>query len=385
MSTNFDEIIERRASGSEKWIHYPDDVLPMWVADMDFRSAPPIREALRQRVEHGVYGYGLPPAALTEAICAHLAARFAWAVTPEQIVYFPSVVTGFALAAGALSVAGEGLIVQPPVYPPLLHAPANCGRPANAAPLVPSQRGATLWYDIDFDALKAAAIARAGALILCNPHNPTGRVFTRDELLQIAAICEKHDILIIADEIWSDLTLGDATHIPIASLAPEIAARTVTLMAPSKTFNLPGLGLSFGVVTNEALRNRLPRFGEGPLPLPNVMGMTAALAAYAEGDPWARDLRAYLTANRDAAVAYLADRLPQLRTTVPEASYLAWVDCRAAGIDVNPQAFFLNRAKVGLSDGAMFGAGGDGFVRINMGCPRAVLLEGLERMRQALA
>ena len=385
MTMSFDEIIERRASGCEKWNHYPEDVLPMWVADMDFRTAPAISQALHQRVEHGVFGYAQPSAALAEAICSRLCRRYAWAVTPEQIVYYPGVVTGFNIAVRALSEPGAGIVIQTPVYPPILKAPETCLRTVQFAQLAPAYHGNTIRYEIDFDAFEAAITDDTGVLLMCNPHNPSGRTFTRAELARIAEICERRDIVIVCDEIWSDLTLGDAEHIPIASLAPEIAARTVTLMAPSKTFNLPGLGFSFGVIANEAVRKRVQQAGAGILPPTNVMGAAAAFAAYTECDDWLGDLRGYLTANRDAMVAYLAEHMPQLRTTVPEASYLAWIDCREAGIDGSPYAFFLEHAKVGLNDGAAFGPGGEGFVRMNMACPRVTLLEGLEHMQYALA
>lgn len=385
MSTDFDEMIERRASGCAKWNYYAEDVLPMWVADMDFRVAPAISQALHQRVEHGIFGYALPPAALAEAICARLDRRYAWAVTPDQIVYYPGVVIGMNIAARAFCADGQSMLLQTPVYPPILHAPESAVRTAQQVQLVPTYQGNTIRYEIDFDTFEAAITEQTHVLLLCNPHNPAGRTFTRAELTRIAEICERHNIMIVSDEIWSDLTLGDAKHIPIASIAPEVAARTVTLMAPSKTFNLPGLGFSFGVIADEAVRKRVQQVGEGLLPLTNVMGATAALAAYTEGDTWLGGLCQYLTANRDTMVDYLAKHMPQLRTTVPEATYLAWIDCREAGIDGSPHAFFLERAKVGLNDGAVFGPGGEGFVRMNMACPRATLIEGLDRMRQALA
>jgi len=381
---NFDEIIDRRASGCEKWNLYAEDVLPMWVADMDFRVAPAISQALGQVVEHGIFGYARPSAALTEAICARLLKRYAWAVAPDQIVYYPGVVIGMNIAARAFSAEDEGMLMLTPAYSPILNAPDMGARMRQAAQLVPSYRGNTIRYDIDFEALEAAVTEQTRVLLMCNPHNPVGRTWTHDELMRIAEICERHDLAIVSDEIWSDLTLGDAKHIPIASLAPEIAARTITLMAPSKTFNLPGLGFSFGVIPDEARRTRVQQAGQGILPLTNVMGAAAAFAAYTEGEDWLDQLRSYLTANRDTLVAYLAERMPQLRTTVPEASYLAWIDCRAAGLDGSPYAFFLENAKVGLSDGAIFGPGGEGFVRMNLGCPRATLIEGLERMQYAL-
>jgi cystathionine beta-lyase len=385
MITHFDELVERRSSGSAKWNYYPEDVLPMWVADMDFRTAPPIGRALRARAEHDVFGYAAPPPALAEALCARLERRFGWVVTPEQIVYYPGVVVGMNIAARAFSPGGSGMLIQPPVYPPILTAPEPCACTADLAQLVATTDGNTLRYEIDFDALEAAIGPQTTVMLLCNPHNPTGRAWSPAELARIGEICERHNLTIISDEIWSDLTLRGARHTPIASLSPELAARTVTLMAPSKTFNLPGLGFSFGVIADETMRERVKKAGAGLVPLSNVMGATAALAAYTEGDAWLEDLCAYLTANRDTLVDYLAENMPQLRTTVPEATYLAWIDCREAGIEGSPYTFFLEQAKVGLNDGAAFGPGGEGFVRMNMACPRDTLLEGLERMRRALA
>lgn len=385
MQLDFDEVIERRASGCAKWNYYAEDVLPMWVADMDFRVAPAITRALHERVEHSVFGYAMPSASLTEAICARLGRRYGWAATPEQLSFYPGVVSAMNIAARAFSTPAGGMLIQTPVYPPILHAPEAGGRVQNAAPLVPTTTGNVVRYDIDFDTFEAAITEHTQVLVLCNPHNPTGRTFTRDELLRIAEVCERHNLMIVADEIWSDLTLGESQHIPIATLAPEIAARTVTLMAPSKTFNLPGLGFSFAVIPNEDVRKRVADAGQGLVPPSNVMGMAAAFAAYTEGDTWLDNLRSYLTGNRDTMVAYLADHMPHLRTTVPEATYLAWIDCREAGIEGNPHTLFLEQGKVGLNDGTVFGPGGEGFVRMNMACPRSTLLEGLERMRHALA
>lgn len=384
MSVNFEEIIERRESGCAKWNYYAEDVLPMWVADMDFRAAPAITAALQRCVEHGVFGYTIPPLALANAICSRLQQLYSWTVIPEEIVYYPGVVTGFNIAGRTIGAEGDGLLIQTPVYPPILHAPEHCKRSAQTASLVSVKTGNRLRYEIDFDAFEAAITDRTHVFILCNPHNPTGRVFTRAELTRIAEICGRHNIIIISDEIWSDHILGTTAHTPIASLAPEVAARTITLMAPSKTFNVPGLGFSFGIIQNTELREQVQKGGEGILPLMNMMGAVAALAAYTEGDDWLSGLRSYLTANRDALVAYLGEHMPQLCTTVPEGSYLAWVDCRAANITGNPHTFFLERAKVGLNDGSMFGPGGEGFVRVNFACPRPTLMEGLDRMRHAL-
>jgi cystathionine beta-lyase len=274
--------------------------------------------------------------------------------------------------------------MQLPVYPPILRAPGNHELTRDEA-LLGREGGGR--YVADLDAFRAAIHARTRAFLLCNPHNPVGRVFTRDELGGMARICLERDLAIIADEIHCDLLYSDQRHVPIASLAPEIERRTITLMAPSKTFNLAGLKVSVAVIPEAALRERfMAARGDLVQAQVNIMGYTAAFAAYRDGDAWLADLLRYLEANRDFLVEYARRHLPGVSITPPEGTYLAWLDCRGAGLAAaDPFTFFLERAKVALNDGALFGRGGQGFVRLNFGSPRALLTEGLERMRRALA
>jgi len=383
----FDEIPDRRATESIKWRAYPADVLPMWVADMDFRSPEPVIHALQNRIAQGIYGYPGQVDGLIEAILAWLETRHGWKIDPAAIMLVPGIVTGLNWFCNALGQPGESVLVQSPVYPPFLSAPGNAGLHLQQMPL-------KVWggrYSPDaaaFDSACSAAAADghpASLFILCNPHNPVGRVFTRPELESIAAACLRHNLTICSDEIHADLVYSESRHIPIASLDPEIAARTVTFMAPSKTFNIAGLECSFAIVPNPDLRERLQQGGRGLVGWVNLLGQVAAQAAYAEGAPWLADTLDYLQANRDYLYNYIMveKRLPGVTMTLPEATYLAWLDCRATGID-NPYAFFLQKARVALNFGGEFGLGGPGFVRLNFGCPRPMLTKALDRMRRAL-
>jgi cystathionine beta-lyase len=274
--------------------------------------------------------------------------------------------------------------VQSPVYPPFLAAPVHQKRILNPVKLALTQRGGTLYYEIDYAAFVSAITQRTRLFILCHPHNPVGRVFTCDELARLGEICIERDLIICSDEIHCDLLLDGTQHRPMASVAPEIAERCITLMAPSKTFNLAGLGISFAIVQNPALRQQVKAAAAGIVPQVNILGFVAALAAYRDGADWLKALLAYLTANRNLLVDYIQHQLPGIHTTCPQATYLAWLDCRKIPSINNPQHFFLRQAKVAFNDGATFGPGGEGFVRLNFGCQRALLMQGLERLKTAL-
>ncbi|MBW7884624.1 MAG: putative C-S lyase [Caldilineaceae bacterium] len=384
-SYDFDRVVDRRDSDSAKWSYFGDDVLPMWVADMDFASPPAVIEALQARVSHGVFGYGMESKRLRELLVSRLERLYGWAVAPEEIVFLPGLVSGLNVVSRAIGDRGDGVLVNTPVYGPFLTAPTNQFRELHVAPLCEEQRGGHLYYSVDFDGFRAAIRPNTRLFMLCNPHNPIGRAYTRGELEQMASLCAEHDLVICADEIHCDLMMNGARHIPMASLSPEISQRTITLMAPSKTFNMPGLGASFAIVQNPELRKRVEQAMAGIVPHVNVLGIAAAEAAYAHGAEWLEALLAYLTANRDAAVQFLSERLPSLRCTLPEATYLLWLDCREAGIEGKPADFFQQHAQVAVNDGAWFGQGGAGFVRLNYGCPRSTLMEGLERIERALA
>src|SRR5215467_4351185 len=346
MTYDFDRLVDRRHTDSSKWQKYGPDVLPLWVADMDFQSPEPVIRALRERVEHGVFGY--------------LAFE-----QPEFHELF-----------------GDGLILQTPVYPPILRAASSIGLTREEAPLA---RRADGRYEVDLDAFTAGIRERTRFFLLCNPHNPVGRVFTREELTGLAQICMRRGLAIVADEIHCELTLAGNRHTPIASLDPEIAQRTITLMAPSKTFNLAGLKCSVAIIPNATLREKFVNGRIDLVQTVNVFGYTAAFAAYRDGQPWLDALLRYLEANRDFVTEYVRTRLPEVTMYPPEATYLAWLDCRKAGeAGRDPHTFFVEKARVALNDGALFGPGGAGHVRLNFGCPRSVLAQALDQMREAL-
>lgn len=377
---DFDRLPARRDSDSNKWRKFPADVLPLWVADMDFPSPPAVVAALRARVEHGFFGYLTEKPELQEVVAERLAKRYGWRVEPEAVMPLPGVIAGFNLAIRALTTPGDGLLVQTPVYPPILRAAGNHGLTRDGQPLA---RGADGRYGVDVDAFASDIRPRTRAFLLCNPHNPVGRVFERHELEAMATACLRRDLWIIADEIHGELLYDGRQHVPMASLGSEVEQRTVTLVAPSKTFNVPGLKCAVAVVPNASLRQRLTAAVSDLVPKINVLGHTAAVAAYREGDEWLEALLRYLEANRDFLVRQVPSQLPGVHVTAPEATYLAWLDCRDTGL-ADPYTFFLERAKVALNDGNAFGPGGDGFVRLNFGCPRALLVDGLSRMGTAL-
>lgn len=380
----FDNTPERRSTNSVKWKAYDADILPLWVADMDFLSPPAVIEALHQRVEHGIFGYTYEPQELRDLIVARLKDLYNWAIKPEDIVFLPGVINGFNLACRMIARQhpNSQVIVQPPVYPPFLVAAEHNNLPRLDIPLVDTGSG---YYEIDFEAFEQAITPQAKLFILCNPHNPVGRVFTRAELTRLAEICERHDVLICSDEIHCDLIFSGQQHIPVASLSPEIASRTITLMAPSKTYNIAGLEGSFAVIPDPEMRRAYEKSRAGLTGHINVLGVTAAIAAYQGGQSWLTELLAYLESNRDLLASYVQQNLPGLSMFSPEGTYLAWINCREARIPGNPQKFFLENARVAMNNGDDFGMGGQGFVRLNFGTSQAILLEALERMRTALA
>jgi cysteine-S-conjugate beta-lyase len=385
MTYDFDALIDRRGSNCIKWSMYGGDVLPMWVADMDFRSPQPIIDALAQRVQEGVFGYEFDSPDLRETICERMETRYGWIVDPKQILLTPGLVTALGHICRTIGEPGDGVLFQPPVYPPFISAIKSARKELHAAQLVPVQHGAQIDYPFDPAAFEAAITPKTRLFMLCNPHNPTGRVYARAELEQMAEICQRHDLIICSDEIHSDLVY-ETLHTPIASISPEIAARTITMIAASKTFNIPGLFCGVMIVQDPDLHSKIMMAGyEHLLAHPNALGITAANAAYREGQPWLDELLPYLRANRDFIVQYVEQHLPGVLTTCPEGTYLAWLDFRALNLPEHAFDFFLKNAKVALTKGDDFGAGGEGFVRLNFGCPRSMLEEALERMRRALA
>jgi len=382
MSYDFDQIINRCGTDSLKWCLYPEDALSLWVADMDFRSPEPVIRALRERVEHGIFGYGAEPPELREVVVARLQDKYGWQVSPDWLLFLPGVVASFNLACQSLTSRGEGVLLQTPAYPPILDAPANAECTGDEMELT---READGQYSIDFDVFEGTITGRTRVFILCNPQNPVGRVFSREELERMAEICLRHDVVICSDEIHCDFAYPGYRHIPIASLSAEIGERTITLMAPSKTYNIAGLHLAVAIVPNQELRDKLGVARRGVAGEPDILSYTAALAAYRDGQPWLDEVLRYLEANRDFTCDCVCHHLPGISMGKPEGTYLAWLDCREAGIPGSPQQFFLEQARVALNDGPDYGRGGEGFVRLNFGCPRATLVEALSKMEKALA
>jgi len=374
---DFDTPIDRRGTDSLKWKVYKNrDIIPMWVADMDFQSPPAVIEALRKRVEHGVYGYTVPPKALIDTIRDRLYHLYGWDIKPQWIVWLPGLVSGINVACRAVGDKGDDVLTTVPVYPPFLSAPSNVGRQLVTfrMSLIKNK------WQFNFDALEKAVTPSTRLFILCHPHNPLGRVFSRDELIKVAEICERHDMILCSDEIHCDLILDkEKKHQPTASLSPETADRTITLMAPSKTYNIAGLGCSFAIISNPHLRREFEQAMAGIVPHLNCFSYTAGLAGYRDSDEWLKQVLSYLRENRNLVEKEI-NEMPGLSTTHVEATYLAWINTRELDTD-NPYKFFEN-AGVGLSDGVNFD--GQGFVRLNFGCPRKTLMQGLERMRKAI-
>ena len=372
---------DRAGTDSIKWRRYAGrDVIPMWVADMDFAAPPLIIDALHARIDHRVFGYADPWPSVAEAVIEGIARDHAWRIQPEWLVWLPGVVTGFNVAVRAVGQPGDGVFTATPVYPPFLHAAANFDQRLVTAPL--AHKG-TRW-EWDWPATAAALQENVRLFMLCNPHNPVGRVFDRAELSHIAELAERHDLIICSDEIHCGLVLDPARpHIPIATLDEAVARRTITLMAPSKTWNIPALYCAFAIIPDAGLRTRYKRAMAGIVPHVNVLGLTATEIAYRDCGPWREALLDTLRANA-ARVFEAINALPCLSTTPVEATYLAWIDCRALIAErglANAAAFF-EAAGVGLSDGKDFGL--PGFVRLNFGCPPARLEAGLERIRRAV-
>jgi cystathionine beta-lyase len=380
MIYDFDQAQERRGTDSHKWRRYGDGIIPLWVADMDFVSAEPIIKALRERVDQRIFGYAQPADQLQLLILERLERLYGWEVSTEDLILLPGVVTGLNVACRVYAQPGDAVLVQPPVYSHFITDPLLHGCVVNDPPLV--EKDDT--YEIDFDAFERSITDRTMLFLLCNPHNPVGRVYTRKELEKLAEICLRHKIVICSDEIHCDLLYPGSRHLPIATLGPDVADQTITLMSPSKTFNLAGLGCAFAIIRNPALRARWIAGSQGLIPHVNIMGFIAAQAAYRDGQDWLDQVLAYLRGNKDFLAAYLRERLPALRMAKIEATYLAWLDCRQSAIRADPFDFFLREAGVALNDGITYGKGGEGFVRLNFACPRKLLTEGLDRMADAL-
>lgn len=374
-SSVFDTLIDRSNMSSDKWSKYPESVIPMWVADMDFDSPNCIKSALNQRVDDGVYGYTHTPKALVETIRAHLINSYGWAVSAADLVHLPGLVCALHLSVRVFSKEGDGIVVPGPVYYHLTKAPLVSGRELLSVDMT-IQEGRWLPDMVKLEA--ACAQSNSKMMLLCNPHNPGGTVYTKAELLQFHALAKQYDLIVVSDEIHCDLILDDLPHVPFASLNQDAADRTITLMAPSKTFNIAGLGYAFAVIENTGLRQTFKQEKAGLIPSPNMLGLAAATAAYEDGQAWHRALLVYLKGNRDLIVDRIA-KTP-LKMVNLEATYLAWIDVSALEIE-DPFQFFLD-AGVGVSNGKDFG--NPNYVRLNFGCPQSILDQALTRIEEAL-
>lgn len=391
MSYNFDLILDRRPTNSTKWGQYPEDVLPLWVADMDFQTPEPILNALRSSLDFGVLGYDLQTNNLQEVAAARMDKLYGWEVAPEMVVAVPGIVSGFNIAARTVCTPGSGILMQVPVYFPFLTVSENGGLTRQTAPLNLVMNNHNISYQVDFSLFNSSIHTndvRTRMFLFCNPHNPTGTMFKLEELVKFAETCLENEIIICSDEIHSELVLVDQKHIPIASISPEIGMRTITLISPSKTFNVPGLFCGLAIIPDPHLRELYKKQVERLTLHVNSLGIMSAQAAFSGiCDDWLVELRSYLRANRDFLLQFINKFLPGIHSTNPDATYLAWLDCNELILDGriqgSPYEFFLREAKVALSDGATFGSGGEGFVRLNFGCPRSILVDALERMAKA--
>jgi len=386
MTYNFDSVPSRRNPNNlNKWTLYPKDVLPVWIADMDFPVAPQIADALRKQIDQGVLGYDVMPArALYETIAARMKKLYGWEVNPDHIVYTPGVNNGYNVAARMLCSNKKGYLIQTPVYNEFLDTEHKTGARQYTAPLAKKVSGNRISYEVDFDAFERG-VKKSGMFLLCNPHNPVGRIHSRVELKRMAEICIENKVTIVSDEIHSELLLGGAKFTPLASLSREIAEHTITMIAASKAFNVPGLVCGFAIIPNDDLRKKFSKTSEGMSFEISSLGLTAARVAYSgRADAWLRELRQYLTRNRDFIVEYVEKYLPGIRVTKPDATYLAWLDCSELNLQPSPYRFFRNEAKVAFSDGGKFGKGNEQFVRLNFGTTRKTVEAVLRRMGKAI-
>jgi cysteine-S-conjugate beta-lyase len=383
---NFDEIIPREGTNcikydAREWIFKTNDVLPLWVADTDFRTPDFIVEALKKRTEHEIFGYTFKPDSYFDAVIGWMKRRHNWAIKKEWISSSPGVVAGLTLAVETFSKPGDGVIVQPPVYFPFFESVKGTKRKMVENPL----KIETGRYTFDFEDLKSKIDKNIKLLLLCNPQNPGGMVWTQNELEELAEICLASNIMVISDEIHSDLVFGRSRHIPFATLSEEAAKNSVVCMAPSKTFNVAGLASSLVIIPDKTKLARYERaLNVGHLGMGNIFGSVALEAAYSGGDQWLDQLLDYLWGNYFFLENFIRENLPKVKVMKPEATYLIWLDFREYGMnDDELMQFTTEKAKVGLNNGGRFGKGGDGWLRLNIGCPRSVLAEGLNRLKSA--
>lgn len=382
---NFDEIIDRTGHHSAKWSAVDDGCLPMWVADMDFRSPPSAIDAMIERARHGVFGYTIDPPKLKEAVVERMERLYNWRITADDVLFSPGLVLALCATCSGFGAPGNTVLIQTPVYGSFFKAVrANRKFVGNIDMDYIADDARTFHYENDYDEFEMVARDPQTTIHLqCNPQNPAGFMYSRAELERIGEICLKHDVLIVADEIHSDLIL-EGKHIPIATLSEEIAQNTLTMIAPSKTYNLAGMACSVLIAQNKEIRETMAAALQSISAHVNIMGYEAAYGAYSGGGEWLRQLLIYLKDNRDFAISYIREHMPQIKTTVPTSTYLLWMDMRGLSLGADLMDFLTNQAGLAPSPGLFFGSAGEGFVRLNFGCPRATLVTGLERLRTAV-
>lgn len=383
---NFDEVINRKGTNSIKWDHLEskfgrDDLLPLWVADMDFKCPPPVVEAMKKVADHGIYGYVAPKEDYFKAVTGWMKRRFDWEIDPDWIMFMAGIVPAISLAIKTFTEPGDGVIVQQPVYFPFMSVTKELGRKVLNNSLVETERG----YVIDFEDLEEKAKAPSTKMmILCSPHNPVGRVYKEEELKKLISICEKHDLIIVSDEIHQDLVHKGSKHIPTAKVAgPE--AKIITCTAPSKTFNVASLFASNIIISNEKLREKFKFELDKLHQMPSSFTIEAVISAYNESEDWLKELLLYLSDNIDYVDQFLKSKLPKVKMRKPEATFLVWLDFREYGFSSKElESLMLEDAQLALNKGWMFGREGQGHMRMNIGCPRDVLSEALDRIYNAL-
>ncbi len=387
MKFNFDEIIDRKNTNCikydamELYINANENATPMWVADMDFRAAPCITEAIQKKLDHGVFGYGIKPDAFYNSITNWMHKRHGWNIKKEWISFSPGVVAGFTIAIQQFTNPGDKIIVQPPVYFPFSHSINDTGRQLVNNPLK-LENGR---LQIDFNELIEKITPDVKMLLLCNPHNPGGSVWKKEELKKLSEICIKNNILVVSDEIHADVIFAPNKHIPYASISEKAAQQSITVMSHSKTFNVAGLTTSYVIIPNKQLLldyNRalnIPHLGMG-----NIFGIEALIASYTNGEEWLEQLLSYLETNTKYVIDFFEKHLNKMTVIIPESTFLIWIDCRKTSWNIEQiNDFFLNKANVAVNEGSIFGAGGEGFIRLNIGCPLSVVEKALKQIKES--
>ena len=370
---DFDTVVDRSETGSIKIDKYKGrDIIPMWIADMDFSVSEPIIETIKSRADHSIFGYTIVQDKLRNLIVERMWDLYKWEIKPGWIVFSAGLVSGLVCATRALCLPGQEVSMFTPIYPPFLEVPEICFCKSNIIPMINTDE----YYEIDFDRFEKSLGIKSGMLMFCNPHNPSGRIHKGKELEQLAQICLKQGLPIVSDEIHCEILLDGNTHVPIASLDKDIQDNTITLMSASKTFNIAGLMTGFAIISNRDMRRNYRMMVEKLSYFPNTIGYDASYAAFKYCEPWRKELLAYLTANRDYVVSEI-NNISGLKCTNPEATYLCWIDCRELDTD-NPLQWFEGKG-IGFSNGAEFGA--PGYVRLNFGCPRSILSTVIDRMK----